>query len=76
MQAYRAALRARTSVQSTRSTFVPSVSRVTQVRLATQDYGSGAGNPAGEDPEAQGGQPSSDIEHPGPAPPDVGQKSM
>ena len=42
-----------------------------QVRFATSDYGSGAGNPAGEKPEKQGQNPSEDLEHPGPAPPKV-----
>jgi hypothetical protein len=42
-----------------------------QVRWGTSDYGSGAGNPAGEKPEKQGANPSEGLEHPGPAPPDV-----
>lgn len=48
-----------------------------QVRFATQDYGSGAGNPAGEKPEKQGKNPSENLEHPGPPPPKVakGQSS-
>jgi hypothetical protein len=48
-----------------------------QVRFATQDYGSGAGNPAGETPEKQGKNPSEHLEHPGPPPPKVarGQSS-
>ena len=48
-----------------------------QVRFATQDYGSGAGNPAGEKPEKQGQNPSEHLEHPGPPPPKVakGQSS-
>jgi len=44
-----------------------------QVRFATQDYGSGAGNPAGEKPEKQGQNPSENLEHPGPPPPKVAQ---
>ncbi|KAJ4322809.1 hypothetical protein N0V94_002190 [Neodidymelliopsis sp. IMI 364377] len=44
-----------------------------QVRFATQDYGSGEGNPAGEKPQAQGQNPSENIEHPGPPPPKVAQ---
>jgi hypothetical protein len=44
-----------------------------QVRFATQGYGSGAGNPAGEKPEKQGKNPSEHLEHPGPAPPKVAQ---
>lgn len=48
-----------------------------QVRFATSDYGSGAGNPAGEKPEKQGANLSEGLEHPGPAPPKVakGQSS-
>ncbi|KAF2633683.1 hypothetical protein BU25DRAFT_405554 [Macroventuria anomochaeta] len=48
-----------------------------QVRFATQDYGSGEGNPAGEKPQQQGQNPSENIEHPGPPPPKVarGQSS-
>lgn len=48
-----------------------------QVRFATQDYGSGEGNPAGEKPQQQGQNPSEDVEHPGPPPPKVarGQSS-
>jgi hypothetical protein len=44
-----------------------------QVRFATQDYGSGKGNPAGETPEKQGQNPSENLEHPGPPPPKVAQ---
>ncbi|KAF1947704.1 hypothetical protein EJ02DRAFT_332870 [Clathrospora elynae] len=44
-----------------------------QVRFATQDYGSGKGNPAGERPEKQGQNPSESLEHPGPPPPKVAQ---
>lgn len=48
-----------------------------QVRFATQDYGSGDGNPAGEKPQQQGQNPSENLEHPGPPPPKVarGQSS-
>lgn len=48
-----------------------------QVRFATQDYGSGEGNPAGENPQQQGQNPSESLEHPGPPPPKVakGQSS-
>lgn len=42
-----------------------------QVRFATQDYGSGKGNPAGESPQQQGQNPSENLEHPGPEPPSV-----
>jgi hypothetical protein len=44
-----------------------------QVRFATQDYGSGAGNPAGEKPQDQGQNLSEGIEHPGPPPPKVAE---
>lgn len=44
-----------------------------QIRFATQGYGSGKGNPAGEKPEKQGQNLSEHIEHPGPAPPKVAQ---
>lgn len=37
--------------------------------LATGDYGSGEGDPAGERPQEQGANPSADKEHPGPPPP-------
>jgi hypothetical protein len=55
----------------------PALSARPQVRFATQDYGSGAGNPAGETPEKQGKNESENLEHPGPAPPKVarGQSS-
>lgn len=44
-----------------------------QQRFATQDYGSGAGNPAGENPRDQGtSQVSRDLEHPGPEAPSTG----
>ncbi|KZM22913.1 uncharacterized protein EKO05_0004906 [Ascochyta rabiei] len=48
-----------------------------QVRFATQDYGSGDGNPAGEKPQQQGQNLSENVEHPGPPPPEVakGQSS-
>lgn len=42
-----------------------------QVRYATQDYGSGEGNPVGENPQQQGRNPSENLEHPGPPPPKV-----
>lgn len=44
-----------------------------QHRLAHQDYGSGAGNPVGENPQDQGKNPSEDKEHPGPPPPSTGK---
>lgn len=44
-------------------------------RMATQDYGSGSGDPKGEKPQEQGANPSADKEHPGPPPPKAGQGS-
>lgn len=45
-------------------------------RFAQQDYGSGAGDPKGENPKAQGSAPQSEkLEHPGPPPPAEGQGS-
>jgi hypothetical protein len=44
-----------------------------QVRFATQDYGSGDGNPAGEKPAQQGKNRSEHLEHPGPPPPKVAE---
>lgn len=40
---------------------------------AQQSYGSGEGDPKGENPQEQGANPSADLEHPGPPPPDVGK---
>ena len=40
---------------------------------AQQSYGGGEGDPKGENPQKQGSNPSADLEHPGPAPPDVGK---
>ncbi|KAI9704504.1 MAG: hypothetical protein M1820_005578 [Bogoriella megaspora] len=37
------------------------------------DYGSGTGDPKGENPQSQGANPSADKEHPGPPPPKAGQ---
>ena len=42
---------------------------------ATQDYGSGDGNPAGENPQQQGRNEREDLEHPGPPAPKVGQNN-
>ncbi|KAF2000116.1 hypothetical protein P154DRAFT_545959 [Amniculicola lignicola CBS 123094] len=44
-----------------------------QVRFATQDYGSGEGNPRGAKPQQQGANPSESLEHPGPPPPKVAE---
>ncbi|KAF1959499.1 hypothetical protein CC80DRAFT_405988 [Byssothecium circinans] len=46
-----------------------------QLRFATQDYGSGEGNPAGENPQKQGARGREDLEHPGPPPPKVAKQS-
>lgn len=40
---------------------------------AQQSYGSGEGDPKGENPQEQGANPSANLEHPGPPPPDVGK---
>jgi hypothetical protein len=45
------------------------------VRWATQDYGSGQGNPKGEKSQDQGANPSADKEHPGAPPPKEGEGS-
>jgi len=45
------------------------------IRFASGDYGSGAGDPKGENPQEQGANPSADKEHPGPPPPKVGQNT-
>ena len=46
-----------------------------QLRRSFGDYGSGAGDPKGENPQDQGVNPSADKEHPGPPPPSAGQGS-
>ena len=45
-------------------------------RAAHQDYGSGTGDPAGENPQQQGKNPSEPNEHPGPEPPSAGKKGQ
>ncbi|KAI4233124.1 MAG: hypothetical protein L6R40_007189 [Gallowayella cf. fulva] len=40
---------------------------------AGQSYGGGQGDPKGETPQEQGANPSAELEHPGPPPPDVGK---
>lgn len=42
---------------------------------ATGDYGSGEGDPKGENPQDQGPNPSESLEHPGPPPPKQGEGS-
>ncbi|KAF2738120.1 hypothetical protein EJ04DRAFT_509799 [Polyplosphaeria fusca] len=44
-----------------------------QSRFASQGYGNGDGNPAGERPQEQGKNPREDLEHPGPPPPKTGR---
>ena len=44
-------------------------------RRAASDYGSGAGNPVGENPQDQGKNPMEEMEHPGPPPPSVGNNN-
>lgn len=46
-----------------------------QTRLASQDYGSGEGDPKGEKPQQQGPNPSEKLEHPGPPPPKTGDRT-
>ena len=40
---------------------------------AGSSYGGGEGDPKGENPQDQGSNPSANLEHPGPPPPDVGK---
>jgi len=49
----------------------------TPTRLATQGYGDGAGDPKGEDPQAQGASNATkeNAEHPGPEAPSTGNSS-
>jgi len=54
------------------STCTPALSR----SYASGDYGSGTGDPKGENPNEQGTSPATtELEHPGPPAPDVGQGS-
>jgi len=41
--------------------------------FAGSSYGDGKGDPKGENPQEQGAQKSSDLEHPGPPPPAAGK---
>lgn len=59
---------ARPAIRTQRAAFT-----TTRPSLASQDYGSGAGDPKGEDPQSQGPNPSADKEHPGPPPPGAGK---
>jgi hypothetical protein len=60
-----------------RSLLTPRSTRILKpsVRWATQDYGSGKGDPKGEKPQDQGANPSADLEHPGAPPPKEGEGS-
>lgn len=60
-----AGLRTRPALSATPRAFVQ--------RRLQQGYGDGKGNPASEQPEQQGKNPSENIEHPGPPPPKVAQ---
>ena len=60
------------AARSTPCPFLP-LRPLQQKRHAGQDYGSGQGDPKGENPQDQGSNPSADLEHPGPPPPSVGQ---
>ena len=64
------------SLNPTRSSPCPAGSSIytSQRRLyAGSSYGGGEGDPKGERPQEQGSNPSADLEHPGPPPPDVGK---
>lgn len=63
-----AALRPATSIVAPRAQF-----HTARTLRAQQDYGSGEGNPAGENPQQQGKRGREDLEHPGPPAPKVGQ---
>lgn len=57
-----------------RSSVRPSALALQQNRFyASQSYGSGQGDPKGENPQEQGSNPSAEQEHPGPPPPNVGK---
>ena len=53
------------------SSQISSVSLRSQRLYASSSYGSGEGDPKGENPQDQGSNPSSSREHPGPPAPDV-----
>ncbi|KAL8964283.1 MAG: hypothetical protein Q9183_004558, partial [Haloplaca sp. 2 TL-2023] len=56
-----------------RSPLPPSSLAVQHRFYAGQSYGGGEGDPKGENPQAQGPNPSAGKEHPGPPPPNVGK---
>lgn len=61
-------------VQSPRPHIIRAALPVHRQLYASQSYGGGEGDPRGEEPQKQGSNPAtSDLEHPGPPPPSVGQ---
>ena len=63
-----------TSIRSSpRSLISPAYTQQHRLYAGGSDYGSGEGDPKGENPSDQGSNPSADLEHPGPPPPAVGQ---
>lgn len=61
-----------TARPTTRSLYVPLYTQQSRC-YAGSSYGGGEGDPKGENPQDQGANPSTHLEHPGPAPPKVGQ---
>lgn len=63
-----------TSIRSSpRSLLSPAYVQQHRLYAGGSSYGGGEGDPKGENPSDQGSNPSADLEHPGPAPPSVGQ---
>ena len=63
-----------TSIRSSpRSLLSPLYTQQHRLYAGGSSYGGGEGDPKGENPQDQGSNPSADLEHPGPAPPKVGQ---
>lgn len=62
----------RTAQPTGRFSYTPLPARHTRC-YAGSSYGGGEGDPKGENPQEQGANPSAHLEHPGPAPPKVGQ---
>lgn len=64
------------SFATSRASVRPASFALRQPRFyASQSYGSGQGDPKGENPQEQGSNPSAEKEHPGPPPPDVGKNT-
>ena len=69
------------AILSAQKTLNPAIGKTTTTTAtivrtyASGDYGSGTGDPKGENPLQQGANPSADVEHPGPPPPSAGQGS-